>query len=235
MFQILAAESPNRVSLIEDSKGESSDSKDDLPLSSALVPVRPHELTQQLNSYPQIPEDSNSETEVEQSHVGEIIMKAIDTVDSTSTERQQNLESASEIRLMRTILERLECSFARQEAKLDQLLQSLNSQSLPQQPQQPQQVSTPDVGTRPSSVEYPFRAAAYSRAPLSDHGISSVLSAAPLFPEVDRFLEDVYPMDREVPVGTVPVGGCRDVRLEGAEYDFAKAAEAVTTCFAFGG
>jgi len=106
------------------------------------------------------------------------------------------------MRLIRTILERLECSFARQEAKLDQLLQSLSSQSLPQQPQQPfkpQQVSTPDVSNRQSSVEYPFMASAYSRPPLSDHGVASVLPATPLFPEVDRFLEDVYPMDREMP------------------------------------
>ena len=109
---------------------------------------------------------------------------------------------------MRIILEWLECSFARQEAKLDQLLQSLSSQSLPQPPQQsqqpqqplkPQQVSTPDVGTRQSSVEYPFMASAYSRPRLSDHSVSSVLPATPLFPEVDRFLEDVYQMDREVP------------------------------------
>lgn len=106
------------------------------------------------------------------------------------------------MRLIRTILERLECSFARQEAKLDQLLQSLSSQSLPQQPQQPfkpQQVSTPDVSNRQSSVEYPFMASAYSRPPLSDHGVASNLPATPLFPEVDRFLEDVYPMDREMP------------------------------------
>ena len=103
------------------------------------------------------------------------------------------------MRLMRTILERLECSFARQEAKLDQLLLSLRSQSLPQQPLEPQQVSTPDVGTRQSSVEYSFMASAYSRPRLSDHSISSVLPATPLFPEVDRFLEDVYRMDREMP------------------------------------
>ena len=85
MFQILAADSPNRVSLIEDSMGESSDSEDDLPLSSALVPVRPQETTQQRNSYPQIPEDSNSETEAEQSDVREMITKAINIVNSTSS------------------------------------------------------------------------------------------------------------------------------------------------------
>ena len=65
--------------------GESSDSEDDLPLSSALVPVRPHEPTQQLNSYSRILEDSNSETKAEQSDVREIITKAIDIVESTSS------------------------------------------------------------------------------------------------------------------------------------------------------
>ena len=85
MFQILAAESPNKVSLIEDSMGESSDSEDDLPLSSALVAVSPHEPTRQLNSQPRIPEDSNSETEAEQSSVREMITKAINTVDSTTS------------------------------------------------------------------------------------------------------------------------------------------------------
>lgn len=109
------------------------------------------------------------------------------------------------MRLIRTILERLECSFARQEAKFDRLLQSLSSQSLPQPPQpplqppKPQQVSTPDVGARQSSMEYPFMASAYSRPPLSDPGVSAVLPATPLFPEVDRFLEDVYQTDREMP------------------------------------
>jgi len=82
MFQILAAESPNRVSLIEDSMGESSDSNDDLPLSSALVAVHPPEPTRQPNSYPRIPEDSNSETEAKQSGVREMTTKAIDTLNS---------------------------------------------------------------------------------------------------------------------------------------------------------
>lgn len=124
-------------------------------------------------------------------------------------ERQQNLESAPEMRLIRTILERLEYSFAKQEAKLDQLLQALSSRSFPLQPQQspkPQQVSTPNVGVRQSSVEYPFMASAYSRPPLSDPGVSSVFPVTPLFPEVDRLMEDVYQVDRQMPeMGTVPV------------------------------
>lgn len=84
MFQILAAESPNRVSLIEDSVGESSDSDDDLPLSSALVAVHPPEPTPQPNSYPRSPEDNNSETEAEQSGVREIT-RVIDTLNSASS------------------------------------------------------------------------------------------------------------------------------------------------------
>ena len=100
------------------------------------------------------------------------------------------------MRLIRTILERLECSFAKQEAKLDQLLQALSSRSFPLQPQQ---VSTPNVGVRQSSVEYPFMASAYSRLPLSDPGVSSVFPVTPLFPEVDRFMEDVYQVDRQMP------------------------------------
>ena len=64
---------------------ESSDSEDDLPLSSALVAVRPSEPTRQPNIYPQIPEDSNSVTEAEQSGLREMITKAINTIDSANS------------------------------------------------------------------------------------------------------------------------------------------------------
>ena len=83
--EILAAESHNRVSLIEDSTDESSDSEDDLPLSSTLVAVPQAEPTRQPNSYPRISEDSNSETETEQSDVREMISKAIHTMDSANS------------------------------------------------------------------------------------------------------------------------------------------------------
>ena len=42
-------------------------------------------------------------------------------------------------------------------------------------------------------------ASTYSRPPLSDPGVSSVLPVTPLFPEVDRFMEDVYQVDRQMP------------------------------------
>ena len=77
---------------------------------------------------------------------------------------RQNNDSTSEIvsgelRLVRTILERLECSFARQEAKLDRqgakldrLLDMMNSQTAaPQMPQCP-----PQVSVQPHSITTPF-------------------------------------------------------------------------------
>lgn len=74
----------------------------------------------------------------------------------------QSNESAvrSELGLMRNILERLECSFARQEAKLDRLLNIMatTQQSLLQTPQclpQTSVQSTPFNVHAPSSLEYP--------------------------------------------------------------------------------
>ena len=90
---------------------------------------------------------------------------------------------ATELRLTRTILERLECSFARLEAKLDWLLSIMTttrtmeqhtSQCPPQPPQTLpaiQQFSTPNPTTCPSqSLEYqPYTtSAAFQGTPLSD-------------------------------------------------------------------
>ena len=68
----------------------------------------------------------------------------------------------TELRLLRTIAERLECSFASQEAKLDRVLTTMTSNP-PQQPsklQQPSrqpQFSTPDLNChRQTSLELPF-------------------------------------------------------------------------------
>ena len=69
-----------------------------------------------------------------------------------SDDRQDG--TATELRLIRTILERLECTFARQEAKLDKLLQKTNSQFHQQPP--PPTFSTPDVAAEQfnQSAEY---------------------------------------------------------------------------------
>ena len=96
-------------------------------------------------------------------------------------------EVATELRLTRTILERLECAFARQEAKLDRQEAKLNQllgimetmrtmeQPTSQCPPQPaqtlsaiQQVSTPNPTTGPSqSLEY-TPSAVFQGTPLSD-------------------------------------------------------------------
>ena len=70
----------------------------------------------------------------------------------------QGLEVVNEeLRLTRTILERLECSFARQEAKLDRLLDTMAAapHSAPATaPQTPQ--LQPLLPTSASSLEYPL-------------------------------------------------------------------------------
>ena len=72
--------------------------------------------------------------------------------------------ATEELQLMRTILERLECSFASQEAKLDSLLHIMTAvpPTVPQTPQclpwasiQPPTVSTPYSLPSNSSVEFP--------------------------------------------------------------------------------
>lgn len=98
----------------------------------------------------------------------------------------QGNDAATELRLARTVLERLECSFARQEAKLDKILNLMTSfpaTSLQHQTSQcapPLRFSTPDPRLS-QSLEYPVdiqsvqRNAEYSvqvqsvqRTPLAD-------------------------------------------------------------------
>ena len=97
---------------------------------------------------------------------------------------------ATELRLLRTILERLECAYAVQEAKLDRLLNMMpTAQTVQQQPLQfqpsiqPSQFSTPIPSNIPksnSSVEY-VPSTALPRAPQT--GSSA-------FQEIQRFLDD---------------------------------------------
>ena len=72
-------------------------------------------------------------------------------------------DAAREVRLMRTILERLECSFASQEAKLDRLLSMMKPQC---------SFSTPDAGVnRQTSFDPAFSSAAtpIASGTISDH------------------------------------------------------------------
>lgn len=63
---------------------------------------------------------------------------------------------SQELQLMRTILERLECSFARQEAKLDKLLAMSQTASTElQQSQQPTPHSSTPFNSHTPSLEYP--------------------------------------------------------------------------------
>ena len=87
--------------------------------------------------------------------------------------------------LIRTILERLECTFARREAKLHKLLQQTNSQFNQQPP--PPTFSTPDVAAKQfcnQSVEYylPFKSSNTSRPALPE----------PPTVDPDCILDDVF-------------------------------------------
>ena len=93
--------------------------------------------------------------------------------------------AVSEIGLIRTILECLECSFARQEAKLDKLLQFASCQSLPQPHQQ---FSAPDITQ--TSMEY---------LPYTPSGFSALATPrTALIPEVDRYLDDVSQLQSDM-------------------------------------
>ena len=91
---------------------------------------------------------------------------------------------ATELHLVRTILERLECAYARQEAKLDRLLNmmptapTVQQQPLQFQPSIPIQSNIPQSN---SSVEY-VPSTAIPRVP-ADAGNSALQ-------EIQRFLDD---------------------------------------------
>ena len=106
-------------------------------------------------------------------------------------------EIASELRLTRTILERMECSFARQEAKLDQLLNLLTTKQtvdLPttqpsQNHQQPvQQFSTP-VPSQSSTVPLSTPVSAGGASRSLEIPTPMLFQQTPLV-DLDRLLDD---------------------------------------------
>lgn len=225
--KILAEESPSKISASEDSTDDS-DFDDNIPLSSFTPTGPPKQMAcipvfeQHGHSYSPPDDDMNPESGADHTFQG-LLAKAINTIENVTTECQNDDEkqdnTASELQLMRTILERLECAFAKQEAKIEKLLQLVSAQSLLQTrqparpPPQPQQLSTPDIA-RQSSVEYPY-------TPLN----SAIVAGTPQIPHVERILEDVYQPDTKLSdMDSVPVGGSQGVRLEKADYSFAKAA-----------
>ncbi|CAH3152803.1 unnamed protein product [Porites evermanni] len=149
--------------------------------------------------------------------VGGLLTKVINTVERTSNE-----ETVSELRLLRVILERLECSFARQEAKLDKLLNSQTSPCL-----------EPPV----------FQRQQRSLATPSPH-----LNGQSTLAEVEKFLEETSTSDNiltlreksEFNIFTyndfndllsdgdylpdlVVIGGNVNVKLSGEDYEYARA------------
>jgi len=109
--------------------------------------------------------------EIDDPSMGQLIADAMNTMNNMTNvcnaDRQDS--TSAELRLIRTILEWLECTFARQEAKLDKLLQQTNLHFNQQPP--PPMFSTPDVATKQfsQSAEYlPFKSSNPSRPSLPE-------------------------------------------------------------------
>ena len=99
--------------------------------------------------------------------------------------------AVTELRLVRTILERLELSFASQEAKIDRLLRMMSSKPPQQLYQQP--FSTPDMHR--TSIEYPFSPPSRTTSyPETEMAVSRPLANA--LPDPDRVFERLEEMIR---------------------------------------
>ena len=105
---------------------------------------------------------------------------------------------------MRTILERLECSFARQEAKLDRLFDMMTTaqQSLPQTPQCPPHTSvqstnfsTPFSVHAPSSLEYPPPAVVPRSREMEGFDLQPPRTS---FQEVERLLDNANAIGKSI-------------------------------------
>lgn len=121
-------------------------------------------------------------------------------------ERKQDLEIISqELQLTRTILERLECSFARQEAKLDKLMAMLPTAPTElQQSQQPtpSHSSTPFNSHTPS-LEYP-PSAVFPRAPAMERTVTHQHTPQPMPPHSSTSVHNCLP-SLEYPPSAVPL------------------------------
>ena len=98
---------------------------------------------------------------------------------------------SEELRLSRTILERLECSFARQEAKLDRLLHMMTatSHSAPTTtPQTPQLQPLFVPPTSSSSLEYPLPGVVPRPYDVEEFDAASPRSA---LPQAERLMDNL--------------------------------------------
>ncbi|KAJ7391205.1 hypothetical protein OS493_019336 [Desmophyllum pertusum] len=239
--KILEVESPTKENYVIESDDSSDSDDEDGPLANAFQSpfsrsARPLQKTSSPSRSPScspsgsrsrslsplrdFPDFSDEETELPS--VDDILRRARTTVEKTKTASLGNetSEVTTELRLTRTILEWLECSFARQEAKLDRLLGLMQttwtdqptSQNLPPPTQHLpaiQQFCSSSPITNPTlSMEYaPYTPPMpFQSLPLSD---------------LNRILDDP---DLTGTPDSVPVGGSANVRLAKDDYNFVKEA-----------
>ncbi|KAL9970912.1 hypothetical protein ACROYT_G023370 [Oculina patagonica] len=219
--KILDVMSPTK-DVVETSE-DSSDSDDEFnaPLGSLIarrpLPIPPQTETTREVSPPPIDDIGDYSDAMAIPDVGDLIHSAMQRLDHV-TEVSRRDDTATELRLLRTIMERLECSFARQKAKLDKLLSqtSVPVSSVQQTPQcrppPPPQFSTPELHSHRS---FEFLQSAQMNADLA--GQFPPLQRTPL-PDVDALLSDADLTD------TVAVGGSENVRLAKNDFTFIKAA-----------
>nr|XP_058947627.1 uncharacterized protein LOC131775528 [Pocillopora verrucosa] len=203
--KILDTASPSSVVI---SSSDSSDGEEDgYPLSSITV----------------VEAESDSFLQEDIGITSDLVSKAIRTIDNTTSWTNQNdygtqMMATEELQFIRTVLGRLECSFARQEAKMDRILTLLTSStSLLQTPLRPSFTPVNSHFTTPlptdSSAEFP----------------PPPVTPRPQDVEVrcpDQSSSMCSPM--EDGTGTVAVGGNANVRLTKSDYNFAKAASKPT-------
>ncbi|XP_078377743.1 uncharacterized protein LOC144660891 [Oculina patagonica] len=230
--KILDTASPEKETDVV-SSSDSSDSEYEGPLAS-LVPVRPkrsppvqEKQTEPADAYTLQDWSGSEVSNVEQDDMADfhdLLSKAISTVDNTALQINKNGKraAADELRLMRTMLERLECAFARQEAKMDKLLNMMTAAPpsllrTPQCPPPPSVQSTPLAYN--SSLEFPPPAAVPRSLAIND-------PPAPRTPlqEIDGLLENTQAAGNE----TVALGGYGQVRMSKTDFNFAKAAHKPT-------
>ena len=121
-------------------------------------------------------------------------------------ERKQDLEIISqELQLTRTILERLECSFARQEVKLDKLMAMLPTAPTElQQSQQPtpSHSSTP-FNKQPHTITGVPPSAVFLRAPPMERTVAHQQTPQLMLPNSSTSIHNCFPL-LEYPPSAIP-------------------------------
>ncbi|XP_068715257.1 uncharacterized protein [Montipora foliosa] len=185
--KVLDAASPSKINeSIEDTSDDSSDGED-FPLVAYKPQRKVRDMEKPVQETPEeMPHFLESEEESDNINFGSLLSKAIRTVDHStaivSTDKNSGSnkhdQTVNELRLVRMILERLECSYAKQEAKLDRLLSLVTTQ--PFRASHCSTTGTPELPYTPTVL--------FRQEPAAD---KSDLHRTPCMTEPDRVLDEL--------------------------------------------